>query len=110
MSHSCQECKFCSDKAMNDLNIDLCDHRAFRVYCGYFHQHEEQPSKDEFEEAYRGEFNTTGEFCEHLFSGCDDSYNDLNEVLQKFIDWEKVWDYSVQYDYVFEKGYVFRVN
>jgi len=110
MSQSEKECKFCSDKAMNYLNIDLCEQRAFRVYCGYFHQHEEQPSKDEFEETYRGEFNTTGGFCEELFSKYDDSYNDLNEVLKNCIDWEEVWNYSVQYDYVFEKGYVFCVN
>lgn len=110
MSQSDQECKFCSDEEMDDLGIEICDQSAFQVYCEYFHHHKEQPSKEKFEEVYQGEFSSEKDFCEHLFSGCDDSYNNLNEVLQKCINWEKVWDYAVQYDYVFEQGYVFRGN
>lgn len=107
MSKNEQDCKFCSYEAMTKLDIEPDDQKAFQVYCKYFHHHEEQPSKDDFEECYRGEFETPGNFCEYLFSGCDDSYDNLNDALKNCIDWERVWDYSVQYDYVFEQGYVF---
>ena len=101
------QCKFCSYEKMTELKIAPNDQGAFQVYCEYVQQHEDQSSKEEFEECYRGEFKSGGEFCEELFSSCDDSYNALNETLQKCIDWEMVWNYSVQYDYLFEEGYIF---
>lgn len=105
-----KECKFCSYEKMTELNIDVCDQGGFQIYCEYFHQHEEQPSKDDFEELYKGEFKSEGDFCESLFSQTDDSYNNLTEALKKHIDWEKIWDYTVKYDYVFEQGHAFRGN
>jgi len=103
------DCKFCSFARMKELKIEPCNQKAFQVYCGYFHFHEEEPSKDDFDDCYQGEYKSVDEFCEELFSGCDDSYNALNPVLKICIDWKEVWEYSIKYDYTFEKGYVFNL-
>jgi hypothetical protein len=91
----------CLCESMTKLNIEPGYQGAFQVYCGYFHQHEEQPSHDDFEECYRGEFKSVGKFCKNLYTDCDNSYNNLNDTLKKCIDWGNVWDYTVQYDYIF---------
>jgi len=112
-THSCQEseeCKFCSDGVMNELDIDTCLRSAFRQYCEYFHHHDSKPDMEQFEECYRGNFDTVGEFCEHLYESCDDSYNNLTDTLKKNIDWQQVWEYAIQYDYLYEHGHVFHLG
>ena len=107
-AESKKECKFCSSETMKELKINPDDQCAFQVYCEYYHCHDDKTTKEDFEESYQGEFGSEGEFCEHLFESCDDSYHALNDTLKKCIDWKSVWDYSVQYDYAFDQGYVFR--
>jgi antirestriction protein len=101
-------CKYCSLEAMVKLNIEPYNQGAFQVYCEYFHLHDRQSSKDDFEELYRGEFNSEAEFSKDLYSECDYPYNALSEMLKGCIEWQYVWDNIVQYDYIFEQGYVFR--
>ena len=104
------ECKFCSCEAMDELDVEPSKQDAFQHYCNYFHHHEEQPVMEKFEELYQGDFKTIGDFCEHLFSECDESYDNLTDVLKKCINWRAVWEWSIQYDYTYEHGHVFRTN
>lgn len=84
-------CEFCSSEEMEKMAILDDNKEAFKIYCGYFHNHKKQITEDEFAENYRGKFDSIGEFCEDLYSFCDDNYNKLSETLKESIDWNKVW-------------------
>lgn len=84
-------CEFCSSEEIERMEILDDNKEPFKVYCEYFHNHEKQITKDKFEENYRGKFDSIGEFCEDLYSACDDNYSELSETLKESIDWNKVW-------------------
>jgi antirestriction protein len=92
---------------MEELKIDPEDREAFTIYCEYYHQHQDETLKEDFQESFQGSFQSEAEFSEHLFDGCDDSYDSLNDILKKCIDWGEVWAFALQYDYAFSGGYVF---
>lgn len=102
-----KDCEFCSPKKMEEMKIEPGCQDAFRVYCGYFHFHEDAPLTEDFYKCYKGEFKSAAEFCKELYDSCDDSYGALSDTLKKCIDWNAVWEYSVKYECIFEHGYIF---
>jgi antirestriction protein len=58
---------------------------------------------EHFEEAYCGQYNSEQQFAESY-------YEELGLTIPHgiVVDWQRTWDTTLYYDFVFEQGFVFR--
>ena len=62
-----------------------------------------------FEEAYRGQYDNEEQFAEDFVDQLYDT-RDIPPMVINNVDWEVVWNTELQFDYIFDEGYVFSRN
>lgn len=61
---------------------------------------------DQIEDRFIGEYESTQEFAEEYFAGKIDD----NHPLYNYIDWDRVWDCQLRFDFDYENGFMFAVR
>lgn len=65
-------------------------------------------TEENFEEAYRGEYESEEAFAEEFT--CEMQGWNGDEVFYSWIDWKAAWNCSLRFDFTFTDGYVFYSN
>lgn len=108
--HSDDHCHYCSEVVLVASGFNCSEIEAAQAYClnsgdevGHF-------DLEHFREAYRGHFNTHGEFCREQ-ADRSDIFSELRDRVaywvEKCIDWERVWDCAFRYDFSEFDGHYF---
>lgn len=108
--HSDDHCRFCSDVVLEADGFDFHEIQAAQAYCMNAGDEVGSFNLEKFREAYRGHFDTHGEFCREYADSCDlfsEMSDCVAEWVEKCIDWERAWDYAFQYDFSEFDGHYF---
>ena len=62
---------------------------------------------DRFEDAFFGAYNSPAQFAEDIAEQCGETDNLPGWIV---IDWQASWDRNLQFDYIFEDGFIFNKN
>ena len=61
---------------------------------------------DEMEDRTQGEYDTPGEFAEHLVMETED-LSDCPDYILDCVDWGRVWEHSLRFDYTAVSNYYY---
>ena len=62
---------------------------------------------DRFEDAFFGAYDSPAQFAEDIAEQCGETDNLPGWIV---IDWQASWDRNLQFDYIFEDGFIFNKN
>ena len=66
---------------------------------------------ENFEDMYQGQWDSGGQFAKSICEDCRDIPRNIPSYIESAIDWEKVWDNSLSYDYTeLSDGHIFNNN
>ena len=66
---------------------------------------------ENFEDMYQGQWDSGGQFARSICEDCGDIPRNIPSYIESAIDWEKVWDNSLSYDYTeLIGGHIFNNN
>ena len=66
---------------------------------------------ENFEDMYQGQWDSGGQFARSICEDCGDIPRNIPSYIESAIDWEKVWDNSLSYDYTeLIGGHIFNIN
>ena len=98
-------CKYCAEQVLEANGFDYNEIQAAQAYCKNACDEEGHFNLEKFREAYRGYFDSDGEFCREI--GELDQIPSEPAWLAHCIDWGKAWDYAFQYDFSEFDGHYF---
>jgi hypothetical protein len=99
---------WCCDENCKILGLDEEHWKPFKSLCSAdYDYHGCILTKENFEDRYNGVWYDLGKFAKDLCEDCyGDSLNDLPLFINRYIDWDKVWE-EISIDYVVYDNYVF---
>ena len=62
---------------------------------------------DHFEDSFFGAYDSPAQFAEDIAEQCGETDNLPGWIV---IDWQASWDRNLQFDYIFEDGFIFNKN
>ena len=66
---------------------------------------------ENFEDMYQGQWDSGGQFAKSICEDCGDIPRNIPSWIESAIDWEKVWDNGLSYDYTeLIGGHIFNNN
>ena len=66
---------------------------------------------ENFEDMYQGQWDSGGQFARSICEDCGDIPRNIPSYIESAIDWEKVWDNALSYDYIeLIGGHIFNNN
>ena len=66
---------------------------------------------ENFEDMYQGQWDSGGQFAKSICEDCGDIPRNIPSYIESAIDWEKVWDNALSYDYTeLLVGHIFNNN
>ena len=66
---------------------------------------------ENFEDMYQGQYDSGGQFAKSICEDCGDIPRNIPSWIESAIDWEKVWDNALSYDYTeLIGGHIFNNN
>ena len=66
---------------------------------------------ENFEDMYQGQWDSGGQFAKSICEDCGDIPRNIPSWIESAIDWEKVWDNGLSYDYTeLSDGHIFNNN
>ena len=66
---------------------------------------------ENFEDMYQGQWDSGGQFAKSICEDCGDIPRYIPSWIESAIDWEKVWDNGLSYDYTeLSDGHIFNNN
>ena len=66
---------------------------------------------ENFEDMYQGQWDSGGQFAKSICEDCGDIPRNIPSWIESAIDWEKVWDNGLSYDYTeLIGGHIFNSN
>ena len=66
---------------------------------------------ENFEDMYQGQWDSGGQFAKSICEDCGDIPRNIPSYIESAIDWEKVWDNALSYDYTeLLGGHIFNNN
>ena len=98
-----EHCKFCDERVLETKGFSHEEIHAAQAYCKLAGDEAGHFNLEKFREAYRGFFNTNGEFCREFV----DQIHTEPDWIARCIDWDYAWDYAFQFDFSEFDGHYF---
>ena len=101
-----KKCLCGSPEQEYDRDGDNRDYARY-LFCNYLYHDTVLATEDDFEESYRGYFNSPEDFAKELVEDCYDLKTTLPWFVLKHLDWDGIAD-ELMADYWEDEGHYFR--